>query len=106
MEGYLDMKNSQIVIDSLPEDKLSHDHFRQINAPLPDVESGQVLIKTAAISIVAGARAGLQGSANYTTGPAVGVLGTVHIGLFVNREDRSITRVGFFGRLTATDKAE
>ena len=52
------------MIDSLPEDKLSQDHFRQINAPLPDVESGQVVIKTVDVSIAAGARADLQGSAN------------------------------------------
>ena len=88
MEGCWGMKNSQIVIDSLPEDKLSQDHFRQINVPLPDVESGQVLIKTAAISIVAGARAGLQGSANYTRGPAVGkVMGGAGVGEVVSSND-------------------
>ena len=68
------MKNSQIVIDHLPLNKLSPDHFRLISVPLPDIKPGQVLIKTSAISIVAGARAGLQGSASYASGPKIGVV--------------------------------
>ena len=68
------MENSQIIIDRLPADKLTKDHFRMISVPLPDIKLGEVLIKTKAVSIVAGARAGLQGSASYAKCPSSGVI--------------------------------
>ena len=66
--------NNQVLIDSLPEGKLSADNFRLSEAPLPTAGAGEVLVKTTAFAITAGTRAGLQGSASYAGAPQTGIV--------------------------------
>lgn len=65
-------QNQQVLIDSLPQGKLAADHFRLEEAPMPTAEEGEVLVKVIALSISAGTRAGLQGSASYAGAPRAG----------------------------------
>jgi NADPH-dependent curcumin reductase CurA len=80
------MTNRQILIDSLPDGALEERHFRAVDSPLPEPGDGEVLCRTLAISIDAGARAGLQGSASYAGAPRAGV---VMNGTTVARVERS-----------------
>ena len=57
--------NRQIVIREVPDGPLRPDHYGENTAPIPDPGEGEVLLQTQAISIGAGQRAGLQGSASY-----------------------------------------
>ncbi len=67
-------ENRQIIIDSLPEDKLLESNYVLRTVPQPEAEEGQVLCRTLAISISAGTRAGLQGSASYAGAPKTGIV--------------------------------
>ena len=66
--------NRRILIESLPDDKLSVDNYRLYEEEVPEPDDGQVLCRTLAISISAGTRAGLQGSASYAGAPRTGVV--------------------------------
>lgn len=66
--------NQQVLIDSLPTDKLSASNYRVVETPIPDPGQGEVLVKTTAVAITAGTRAGLQGSASYAGAPKTGVV--------------------------------
>jgi NADPH-dependent curcumin reductase CurA len=66
--------NRQILIASLPDDSLAESNFELRTSAVPEPGDGEVLCRTIAITIGAGQRAGLQGSASYA-GPATsGVL--------------------------------
>jgi NADPH-dependent curcumin reductase CurA len=58
--------NTQIVIAELPKGPLALSNFVEHDAPVPELKDGEVLVQTLAITIGAGQRAGLQGSASYT----------------------------------------
>ena len=62
-------KNTQVLIDSLPEGKLSESNYKLVESPMPEASEGEVLVKTIAFAITAGTRAGLQGSASYAGAP-------------------------------------
>lgn len=64
----------QVLIDSLPKNKLQEDNYRLAQSELPDPGAGEVLVQTTAFAVTAGARAGLQGSASYAGGPETGVV--------------------------------
>jgi NADPH-dependent curcumin reductase CurA len=66
--------NPQVLIDSLPQGKLSANNYRLSEGPVPVLEDGEVLVKTIAFAITAGTRAGLQGSASYAGAPTTGVV--------------------------------
>ena len=66
-------ENRQIVLDSLPDDKLEEANFALRTSTLPEPGPGEVLCRTLAITIGAGQRAGLQGSASYAGAPRTGV---------------------------------
>ena len=68
------MENRQIVIASLPQDKLAEEHFALRTAPAPTPGDGEVLCRTLALTVAAGQRAGLQGSASYAGAPKTGVV--------------------------------
>ena len=68
------MENRQIVIDSLPAGKLEAGHFALRTAPVPEPEPGEVLCRTLVLTVGAGQRAGLQGSASYAGAPKSGVV--------------------------------
>ena len=58
------MSNTQVLIQSLPEDQLSVDNYVVQSAPMPTAGDGEVLCETLALTVGAGQRAGLQGSAS------------------------------------------
>jgi NADPH-dependent curcumin reductase CurA len=66
--------NRQIIIDSLPEDTLAESNYQLQTAPMPKADVGEILCQTLAISISAGSRAGLQGSASYAGAPKTGIV--------------------------------
>lgn len=68
------MDNQQVIIDSLPQGKLSADNYRLQTSPAPAPGAGEVLVKTKAFAITAGTRAGLQGSASYAGAPSSGIV--------------------------------
>ena len=57
------MKNKQVIINSLPEGKLTESNYRLVESEIPEISSDEVLVKTISFAITAGTRAGLQGSA-------------------------------------------
>lgn len=67
-----DSENFRMVIASMPEDQLRVEDYAQETRPIPQPGPGQVLCRTLAITIGAGQRAGLQGSASYAGAPKVG----------------------------------
>ena len=68
------MKNKQVIIDSLPEGKLTEGNYRLVESEIPEISSDEVLIKTISFAITAGTRAGLQGSASYAGAPTTGIV--------------------------------
>ena len=68
------MRNQQVLIDSLPQGKLSAGNYRLAEKEIAAPKAGEVLVKTTAFAITAGTRAGLQGSASYAGAPTTGVV--------------------------------
>jgi NADPH-dependent curcumin reductase CurA len=66
--------NRQVVIARVPEGPLAPEHFEMRDAPAPNCGDGEVLCETIALTIGAGQRAGLQGSASYAGAPRAGVV--------------------------------
>ena len=54
--------NRQIVIQTLPTDRLGEEHFKAVDAPMPTIGDGQLLIKNKLISLDAANRAWMQGA--------------------------------------------
>ncbi len=67
-------ENRQILVDSLPQGRLEAGHFRLTAGEAPSAGDDEVLCRTLAITIGAGQRAGLQGSASYAGAPRTGVV--------------------------------
>jgi NADPH-dependent curcumin reductase CurA len=66
--------NTQILIAAAPDGPLRPDHFELHRSPAPECGEGEVLCRTLALTIGAGQRAGLQGSASYAGAPRVGAV--------------------------------
>jgi len=66
------MANRQVQISSLPEGRLEPSNFELVSTPTPEPGDGEVLCRTLAVTIGAGQRAGLQGSASYAGAPESG----------------------------------
>ncbi len=62
-------ENRQIMIASLPRGELQASDFELRTSSVPEAGEGEVLCRTLAITIGAGQRAGLQGSASYAGSP-------------------------------------
>jgi NADPH-dependent curcumin reductase CurA len=54
--------NRQFILTELPQGKLSADHFKLTEAPIPTPEDGQALVRTRYISLDAANRAWMQGA--------------------------------------------
>jgi NADPH-dependent curcumin reductase CurA len=67
-------ENQQVVIAAVPDGPLSPEHFELRSAPAPVCGEGEVLCRTLALTIGAGQRAGLQGSASYAGAPQAGIV--------------------------------
>lgn len=80
--------NRRVLIASLPEGQLQPSDFTIDTAAVPEPAPGQVLCRTLAITIGAGQRAGLQGSASYAGAPESGrVMGGSGIARVVRSTD-------------------
>lgn len=64
----------RILIDRVPDGPLAPEHFALDSTPTPTPEEGQVLVRVQALTIGAGQRAGLQGSASYAGAPTAGIV--------------------------------
>jgi NADPH-dependent curcumin reductase CurA len=67
-------QNVQVMIASVPTGPLEPGHFEVRESAPPDCADGMVLCRTLALTIGAGQRAGLQGSASYAGAPRAGVV--------------------------------
>ena len=68
-------ENRQILIASLPSGRARRRRLRAARRPpCPSPATGEVLVRTLALTIGAGQRAGLQGSASYAGAPMTGVV--------------------------------
>lgn len=68
-DAAIPQETRQVVIREVPKGPLEATHFTLQTAPIPELSDGELLVETLAITIGAGQRAGLQGSAGYA-GPA------------------------------------
>lgn len=68
------MNNRQIVIASLPAGQLEESNFELRTEPAPEPGPNEVLCRTLVLTIGAGQRAGLQGSASYAGAPTTGIV--------------------------------
>jgi NADPH-dependent curcumin reductase CurA len=68
------MHNRQVIIASLPAGALAASDFELRDGPVPEPGPGEVRCRTLAITMGAGQRAGLQGSASYAGAPTTGVV--------------------------------
>jgi NADPH-dependent curcumin reductase CurA len=67
-------QNVQVLIARVPDGPLEVEDFVVAQAELPVCAEGEVLCRTLALTIGAGQRAGLQGSASYAGAPRAGVV--------------------------------
>ena len=88
--------NRQILIDSLPEGKLEAINYKLIDNPIPAAGDEEILCKTLMVTIAAGSRAGLQGSASYAGAPKTNI---VMNGTGVSRVEESNSDVFTVGDL-------
>jgi NADPH-dependent curcumin reductase CurA len=65
-------ENRRMMIASLPDGQLTAANFEMQSGPIPTVGQGEVLVRILALTIGAGQRAGLQGSASYAGAPTSG----------------------------------
>ena len=66
--------NRQMIIASLPTAELAASDFELRESTAPQPADGEVLCRTIAVTIGAGQRAGLQGSASYAGAPTTGAV--------------------------------
>ncbi len=67
-------ENRQVLIDSLPSGKLEASNYKLVSSSMPEPAANEVLCRTLWVTVAAGARAGLQGSASYAGAPKTGVV--------------------------------
>lgn len=80
--------NRQIIIAEVPKGPLTPENFQTRHTPIPEPSVGQVAVQTIAITIGAGQRAGLQGSASYAgAAQADTVMGGTGVGIVTVSND-------------------
>ncbi|HIG43719.1 MAG: NADP-dependent oxidoreductase [bacterium] len=67
-------ENRQVIIDSLPDGPLMESNYRMETGPIPEPVEAEVLCRTLVLTIGAGTRAGLQGSASYAGAPKTNIV--------------------------------
>ena len=67
-------ENRQVLIDSLPEDKLSESNYRIETTAIPEPGEDEVLCRTLVVTVGAGNRVALQGSASYIGAPNINIV--------------------------------
>lgn len=68
------MENRQVLIDSLPDEKLTTDNYKLVTTEAPEPGDGEILCRTLLTTVAAGSRAGLQGSASYAGAPQTNIV--------------------------------
>lgn len=68
------MENRQVLIDSLPDEKLTTDNYKLVTTEAPEPGDGELLCRTLLTTVAAGSRAGLQGSASYAGAPQTNIV--------------------------------
>jgi len=68
------MENRQVLIDSLPDEKLTADNYKLVTTEAPEPGDDEVLCRTLLTTVAAGSRAGLQGSASYAGAPQTNIV--------------------------------
>jgi NADPH-dependent curcumin reductase CurA len=66
--------NRQVLLQTLPDGRLTADDYLLVTSPAKEPGDGEVLVRTLVITIGAGQRAGLQGSASYAGAPVTGIV--------------------------------
>ena len=66
--------NRQVIIASLPQGTLSASDYEVRDGDVPEPGPDEVRVRTLAVTIGAGQRAGLQGSASYAGAPVTGIV--------------------------------
>ena len=66
--------NKQIVLDSRPTDKVSPSHFRLVEAPVPSIGPGQIVVRQHYLSLDPYMRGRLDDAKSYATPQAVGTV--------------------------------
>jgi NADPH-dependent curcumin reductase CurA len=66
--------SERVVVARLPEGPLTGSEFELEPCPVPEPAEGQVRVRVLALTIGAGQRAGLQGSASYAGAPTAGMV--------------------------------
>lgn len=66
--------NTQVRIARVPDGPLGTEHFEVVTVDVARPGAGEVLCRTLALTIGAGQRAGLQGSASYAGAPRAGIV--------------------------------
>lgn len=67
-------ENRQVLIDSLPDGKLEESNYRLETHAVPEPGESDVLCRTLVLTVGAGTRAGLQGSASYAGAPKTNIV--------------------------------
>ena len=80
-----------VVLATVPDGPLNTEHFALQTEEVPEAGPGEVLVRVQAITIGAGQRAGLQGSASYAGAPQAGmVMGGAGAGIVETSNSDSI----------------
>ena len=86
------MKNIQVLIDSLPTNKLEATNYRINESEMGRLGDEEIRVRTIAFAITAGTRAGLQGSASYAGAPTAGrVMNATGVGEVVESNDTRLS---------------
>ena len=96
-------RTKRIVIGTLPQGPLTGEDFKTETVSTPQPGEGEVLVRVQAVTIGAGRRAGLQGSAQYAGAPIEGlVMGGTGVGVVedsravgIREGDRVIAETGW-----------
>lgn len=67
-------ENRRVMIDTLPQGQLMESNYRMETGPIPEPGEDEVLCQTLVLTIAAGTRAGLQGSASYAGAPKTNIV--------------------------------
>ena len=67
-------QNRQVLIKSLPKGALAAEDYELVRSDVPTAGEGEVLVRTMVLTIGAGQRAGLQGSASYAGTPTTRIV--------------------------------
>ncbi|MFK7843266.1 MAG: NADP-dependent oxidoreductase [Sphingorhabdus sp.] len=87
----MDIENLQIVLASVPKGELKESHFELQSVPMPDLQEGEVLVKTLYMSLDAANRAWMRGPSYRDAVVEGDIMPTFAIGRVVQSREESVT---------------